>query len=248
MTRIIRVAILETDTPIDPVLNRYGTYGAIFNRWLNTGLHGLGFTDTEIQTTNWDVVNKSEYPKPEDFDALLLTGSKHDAHADVPWINELVKYVHDIHELHKKPIVGICFGHQIVARALGARVDRNDEGWEISVEPFQLSDTGKKLFSKESLDIHQMHRDIAYDVPQGCRNLGSSPRCQVQGFYMPQRVLALQGHPEYDEFVMTELIKLRHAMGRFDAELAKDGLSRAGKQHDGALIAKVACKHILGEI
>ena len=75
MTRIIRVAILETDTPIDPVLDRYGTYGAIFNRWLNKGLQGLGVTDTEIQTTNWDVVNQSVYPKPEDFDALLMTGS-----------------------------------------------------------------------------------------------------------------------------------------------------------------------------
>ncbi|KAB8278286.1 Aldehyde/histidinol dehydrogenase [Aspergillus minisclerotigenes] len=240
MTRIIRVAILETDTPIDPILARYGTYGAIFNRWLNTGLQGLTVTDTEIQTTIWDVVNKSEYPKPGDFDALLMTGSRHDAHADVPWINELVKYVHDIHEQHKKPIVGICFGHQIVARALGARVGRNDEGWEISVEPFQLTETGKQLFSKDALDIHQMHRDIVYDVPRGCVNLGSSPRCKVQGLYMPQRVLALQGHPEYDEFVMTEVINLRHAMGVFHPELAKDGLSRAGKQHDGALIAKMA--------
>lgn len=90
-----------------------------------------------------------------------------------------------------------------------------------------------------------MHRDNVFEVPQGCVNLGSSPRCEVQGFYLPQRVLALQGHPEYDEFVMTELIKLRHAMGRFDAELANDGLSRAGKQHDGGLIAKAACKFIL---
>ncbi|KAB8260329.1 Aldehyde/histidinol dehydrogenase [Aspergillus pseudonomiae] len=240
MTRIIRVAILETDTPIDPVLDRYGTYGAIFNRWLNKGLQGLGVTDTEIQTTNWDVVNQSVYPKLEDFDALLMTGSKHDAYADVPWMNELTKYVHDIHEQHKKPIIGICFGHQILARALGARVARNDEGWEVSVEPFQLSDTGKQLFSKESLNIHQMHTDIVYDVPPGFVNLGSSPRCKVQGLYMPQRVLTLQGHPEYDEFVTTELIKLRHAIGRFDDELAKDGLSRVGNQHDGELIARMA--------
>ncbi|KAE8377367.1 Aldehyde/histidinol dehydrogenase [Aspergillus bertholletiae] len=239
MTRIIRVAILETDTPIDPVLNRYGTYGAIFNRWLNNGLQGLGVTDTEIQTTNWDVVKESVFPKPEDFDALLLTGSKHDAHADIPWINELCKYIHDIHEQHHKPIIGICFGHQIVARALGARVARNDEGWEISVSPVQLSNAGKQLFSKETLMIHQMHRDNVFEVPQGCVNLGSSPRCEVQGFYQPQRVLALQGHPEYDEFVMTELVKLRHAMGRFDAELAQDGLSRADNQHDGEMIAKM---------
>ncbi|KAE8355059.1 class I glutamine amidotransferase-like protein [Aspergillus coremiiformis] len=245
MTRIIRVAVLECDTPIDPVKARYGTYGDIFHRLLTTSLRELEVADAEIQTTNWDVVNESVFPKPEEFDALLLTGSKHDAHADIPWIIELTKYVRDIFAQKTKPIVGICFGHQIVARALGARVGRNDAGWEISVEPFQLSDTGKRLFSQDVLTLHQMHRDIVYEVPQGCVNLGSSDRCEVQGLYIPQRILTVQGHPEFDEFVMTELISLRHGQGIFGDGLSQDGLSRAGKQHNGILVGKTACRFIL---
>jgi hypothetical protein len=75
MTRIIRVAILECDTPIDPVKDRYGTYGDFFSRLLTAGLQGLGAADVELQTTKWDVVNNLIYPEPEEFDALLLTGS-----------------------------------------------------------------------------------------------------------------------------------------------------------------------------
>ncbi|KAB8237216.1 Aldehyde/histidinol dehydrogenase [Aspergillus alliaceus] len=239
MTRIFRVAVLECDTPIDPVKARYGTYGDFFDRLLAPGLKELGVVETEIQITKWDVVKESVYPKPDEFDALLLTGSKHDAHADIPWINELTEYVRGIFEQQRKPIVGICFGHQIVARALGARVGRNDAGWEIAVESFHLSDAGKQLFSRDDLILHQMHRDIAYEVPQGCVNLGSSPRCDVQGLYIPRRLLTLQGHPEYDEFVMTELIQMRHGQGIFDDKLAKDGLSRAGRQHDGMAIGKI---------
>ncbi|KAF7591083.1 hypothetical protein BBP40_001982 [Aspergillus hancockii] len=231
MTRIVRVAVLECDIPLDPVTDRYGKYGVIFKRLLTAGLQELGAADVELQTTGWDVMHNQVYPRPEEFDALLLTGSI-----------ELTNYVRDIFEHHKKPIVGICFGHQIVARALGARVGRNDAGWEISVEPFTLSDAGKQLFSQDTL----MHRDIVYEVPQGCVGLGSSPLCEVQGFYMPQRVLSVQGHPEFDEFITTSVIETRHKAGVFDDDLAKDGLSRAGKHHDGTVFAKAACKFILG--
>lgn len=89
-----------------------------------------------------------------------------------------------------------------------------------------------------------MHRDIVYEVPEGCVNLGYSPRCAIQGLYMPGRILSVQAHPEFNEFVMTQLCEARHDQGLFDDELYRDGLVRAGKHHDGELLGRRIVKFI----
>lgn len=90
-----------------------------------------------------------------------------------------------------------------------------------------------------------MHRDIVFDVPIGCANLATSPKCEVQGLYLPNRVLSVQGHPEYNEAIMSCLLEARHENGMFDDELYNDGLSRMGDSHDGWLIAKVIARFIV---
>lgn len=89
-----------------------------------------------------------------------------------------------------------------------------------------------------------MHRDIVYEVPAGCVNVGSTPKCQIQGLYMPQRILTVQGHPEHDEFVIRSMINMRHSQGILGEYLAKDGLSRAGNKHDGVVVAQAICKFV----
>lgn len=71
----LRIAVLECDTPIDPLRERYGTYGDFFERLLRTSLQELGKSETELQISKWDVVNNTNYPDPKQFDALLLSGS-----------------------------------------------------------------------------------------------------------------------------------------------------------------------------
>lgn len=90
-----------------------------------------------------------------------------------------------------------------------------------------------------------MHRDIAYEVPDGCVNLGSTPRCAVQGFYLPQRILTVQGHPEYNEFIETKLIEARHGQGIFDDALFASGMERVGAHHDGGVVAQAICRTAL---
>lgn len=75
---------------------------------------------------------------------------EHDAFADDTWILSLTEYVKGLVLSHKKPVVGVCFGHQILARALGARVGRG-EGWEVSVDEITLTEEGKKVFGKDTL-------------------------------------------------------------------------------------------------
>ncbi|PWY66810.1 class I glutamine amidotransferase-like protein [Aspergillus sclerotioniger CBS 115572] len=194
--QLLRVAVLECDTPIDPIKAKYGTYGDIFDNHLKEGLERIG--DVELQLTRFDVVQPfPEYPKPDDFDVVHLSGSKHDSYKDEPWILTLTRFVQDCYLIHHKPVIGICFGHQIIARALGARVGPNVSGWEVAVEPMSLTSVGKQLLRKDTFSLHMMHRDIVYEVPPGCVNLGSSLICGIQGIYIPKRILCVQGHPEY---------------------------------------------------
>lgn len=89
-----------------------------------------------------------------------------------------------------------------------------------------------------------MHRDIVHEVPEGCINLGYSPRCGIQGLYMPGRILSVQAHPEFNQFIMTHLCEARHDQGLFDDELYRDGLARAEKHHDGELLGRRIVKFI----
>lgn len=91
-----------------------------------------------------------------------------------------------------------------------------------------------------------MHRDIIFEAPPaGCVNLATSEKCGVQGLYLPNKVLSVQGHPEYNEGIMSCVLEARHESGVFDDELYNNGLSRAGNPHDGELIGYTMAKFIL---
>ncbi|KAH1308467.1 hypothetical protein KXW91_006802, partial [Aspergillus fumigatus] len=136
----------------------------------------------------------------------------------------------------------------IIGRALGAKVGRNDAGWEIAVCDVDLTEQGKKLFGKDKLQIQQMHRDIVFDYPPNVVPLGSSPRCAVQGMYRPGHFITVQGHPEFKQDIVSEIVKLRMSMGAFSKEQGEDALARAGKDHDGIAIGVAFLKFLLGDI
>lgn len=160
-------------------------------------------------------------------------------------------------------MLGICFGHQIIARALGARVGPSVSGWEVAVEPFYLTSAGRQLLGKDEIvcrlecpagksgtddvqSLQMMHRDIVFEVPPGCVNLGSSLICGIQGLYIPKKVLTVQGHPEYNDFMVSSILKIRYERGVFEEGFYKDGMSRVDKPHDGVFVAETMTRFALG--
>lgn len=90
-----------------------------------------------------------------------------------------------------------------------------------------------------------MHRDIVYDFPSGVEQLAHSPRCTNQGMYAKNRLITVQGHPEFTEEIVTELLESRHASGVFDDGMYKDGMERVGKTHGGIIVGKAFIKFVL---
>ena len=92
-----------------------------------------------------------------------------------------------------------------------------------------------------------MHRDIVYDYPPGVEELGWSPKCQVQGMYIKGRVITVQGHPEFNQEIVTELLESRHRLGIFDDATYEDGMARVAKGQDGVVVAKAFLRFLLEE-
>ncbi|OGE48314.1 hypothetical protein PENARI_c030G04986 [Penicillium arizonense] len=246
----LRIAVLECDTPLDNINRRYNGYGGVFRALLTASAKTLNQPEklnpeTGMEITAWDIVNDNKYPKLEDVDAVLLTGSRHNSFEDIPWINRLVEFTQQVLAQDRVRLLGICFGHQIVGRALGAKVGRSDQGWEIAVCDMDLTDKGKELFGRDKIRIQQMHRDIVFEYPPDVTPLGSSPRCAVQGMYSPRRFVTVQGHPEFTGDIVTEIIESRAKSGIFKEAQGKDALSRAHNEHDGVAIGAVFLKFLL---
>lgn len=92
-----------------------------------------------------------------------------------------------------------------------------------------------------------MHTDIVFEYPEGVEKLGASPRCLVQAMYQKGKFISVQGHPEFNEGIVTYVVKLRNESGVFNDEQARDALERAGNKHDGVVIAKAFLRFLLEE-
>jgi len=249
----IRLAILEADTPQPETNAQYSGYGGVFTALLRSGALALDQPrplDSLVTITTHDVVNDpSSYPDPSTIDAILITGSKHNAFDSDPWILKLVEYTRAALAGGRIRAIGVCFGHQIIGRALDVEVTRSTLGWEVAVVDVDLSPAGRELFALEGgkLRIHQMHRDVVVANPPGSTSLASTALCPVQGFYLPKRYITVQGHPEFTGPIVSEIIRNRHKQGVFDEEMYKEAIGRADNEHDGVAVARGFLNFLLAE-
>ena len=168
-TSPLRLAILETDTPQPKTNARYGGYGGVFSALLASAALGLDPPQEDLSrlvtVTAHDVVHDlGSYPELGDVDALLLTGSRHNAYEDEEWIRKLVEYTRDALDGGRVRVVGVCFGHQIVGRALGSKVGVSDKGWEVAVTEVELTPEGKKVFALDKLVRIPIHTDLSFHL------------------------------------------------------------------------------------
>lgn len=176
-----------------------------------------------LTTETWSVVDGTFPDSIDDADGWLIGGSKFGVYDDQPWISPLEDFVRRAYAA-QKPLVGICFGHQLIAQALGGRVEKFDGGWNVGQTEYVLNGA--------PLSLNAWHQDQVISPPDGATILGTSDRCKIAFLDYGNGAISVQPHPEFQSDVVASLIDVRRGVvpdGLLDA--AQDRLAAANDNH-----------------
>jgi GMP synthase-like glutamine amidotransferase len=197
----VKIAILETGAPPGPLRPEYGSYPDMFVKLLEeTGL--------EFEAVSFDVT-AGEYPAdPSAFDGHLITGSAAGAYEDLPWIAPLKAYLNAA-KGHTK-LVGVCFGHQIMAEAFGGKVIKSPKGWGIGLQAYELFEPRAWIDSPAPVAVPVSHQDQVVELPPTARAIGGNAFCPLGVIaYDDHPAISMQHHPEFEPAYASALIERR---------------------------------------
>lgn len=199
----MKIGILQTGHAPQEVLGSLGDYDAMFARLLSG--HGFRFE-------TFNVVDMQFPSGPEVCDGWLITGSKHGAYEDHPWIPPLEDLIRAIHDTGR-PMIGVCFGHQIIAQAMGGRVVKFDGGWSVGPQTYR--------YDGRDVVVHAWHQDQVIAVPPGARVIGASDFCANAALVYGDRIWTIQPHPEFGSEMIAALATHRAPGVVPDAQIAQ---------------------------
>ena len=199
----MKIGILQTGHAPDVLLGDYGDYDAMFRRMLGAG-------DFEFET--YAVVDGVFPDSVGDCDGWLITGSRHGAYEDHPWIPPLEALIREIHQ-KGIPLIGVCFGHQIIAQALGGRVEKFKGGWAVGPTDYDMGG--------QTVTLNAWHQDQVVERPEGARVLASNAFCENAILAYGDTIWTVQPHPEFGSAFIDGLIRTRGKGVVPDAELER---------------------------
>ncbi len=214
----MHIGILLTGHAPDALIGQTGDYDQFFQRLLA----GRGFAFTTYSVVDGDVPDD-----PKAAEGWIITGSRHGAYEDHPWIPPLEDLIRAIHAA-RRPLIGICFGHQIIAQALGGRVEKFSGGWAIGPTTYDMGG--------DQVTLSAWHQDQVVDRPEGARVIGSNAFCKNAALAYGDHIWTLQPHPEYSNEFIGDLIRTR-GRGLVPDAILDDAQARLSTPLDSARIA-----------
>ena len=224
----MKLCILKTDAVRPEWVPRFGEYPDMFIALLSQA-------DPDLEFVVYDV-EEGQYPADmEEADAYLVTGSKSSVYEEKAWITELLRFVCELHQRRKK-LVGICFGHQLVAQALGGTVAKSDKGWGVGLHTHRFNSLpGWHDGEDDELDILVSHQDQVMELAEGAVVLAGSEFCENAVCQIGDHVLTFQGHPEFTPDYSREIMAFRRE--RIGEEAYHEGMASLAGTHQGRRVA-----------
>jgi GMP synthase (glutamine-hydrolysing) len=215
----MRIGILQTGRVPAELEGRHGQYPVMFARLFDG--HGFSF-ETYMVIDN-------QFPKSvHDCDGWLITGSAHGAYDDLPWIPRLEEFIREAYR-EEVPVAGICFGHQVMAQALGGKVEKYSGGWGLGTMRYRMKD-GREY------SLNALHQDQVVKRPPDAEVICTSDFCENAGLAYKGKAISFQPHPEFDDHFLDELLTLR-AGKVISHERAAEGRASLGQGTDSPLVA-----------
>ncbi len=206
----MKIGILQTGHAPDELLSDRGDYDVHFERLLAG--HGFDFV-------TYNVVDMQFPDAISECDGWLVTGSKHGAYEDHPFIPPLETLIREIYDADL-PLVGICFGHQIIAQAMGGTVEKFAEGWAVGRREYD--------WNGAQIALNAWHQDQVTQRPENARVVASNHFCENAALIYGKRAFTIQPHPEFDAILVEGLAHHRGPGVVPDEQLAevRDNLAR----------------------
>ena len=216
------IGILQTGLAPDILVEKSGDYPDMFARLLD----GHGFTFRTYR------VVEGQFPASvKECDGWLITGSRHGVYEDHDWIPPLEQFIRDAYAAHV-PMVGICFGHQIIAQAMGGKVERYDGGWAVGATDYD--------FQGEHITLNAWHRDQVVKAPDSAKVIATNDFCTNAALLYDDRMLTVQAHPEFRPEFVDGLMQTRGKGLVPDAVMAAAAKRLSDPIQDQTMAARIA--------
>ena len=186
----MKIGILLVGRASEDLVEKYGTYAEMLIALINSDEKVF-----EFETFN---ILDSIFPKNHlECDGWIVTGSPHGVYEEHSWIPAVSQLINDIYNANL-PIFGVCFGHQLIAQALGGHVEKSIKGWGLGLHTYKIDNSASYMGNlSEELTLNICHQDQVLQLPENSTLYASSEFCENAGFYIKDKVLTMQAHPEF---------------------------------------------------
>ncbi len=216
------IGILQTGLAPETLAPTMGDYPDLFARLLDG--HGFAFR-------TYRVVEGAFPATVTDCDGWLITGSRHGVYEDHDWIPPLEDFIRASFAA-RVPMVGVCFGHQIIAQAMGGKVERYAAGWAVGATDYD--------FGGEKITLNAWHRDQVTQVPDTAKVIATNDFCANAALLYDDRALTVQAHPEFRPEFVDGLMKTR-GKGLVPDEVMAEAATKLGAPlQDKTMAAQIA--------
>lgn len=233
----MKLTIIETGHVPEQLRGRFRPYPEMFGTML--ARHGA-----DLSTQTVPLLDGAPLPDPSQLEAVLITGSPAGVYDNFPWMSPLRDFVRRAHACRTK-MVGICFGHQIIADALGGDVRKSEKGWGLGRHVYEVvPDSPHFVPNVKTLAIACSHQDQVIDPPPSAKVILRSEFAPNAGLsYAGGGILSFQPHPEFEDDYSTALIELRR--GKVSEDVIETAHQSMKTRSESAVLSQAISRFLL---